>query len=332
MAYPLIILGAGASHDYTDHQFEKSPLTNELVNDVFLDTEISDKYREANDIFSEIRPMVIKQKKSLEECLRAMKDEVEQYPERKIQLISLQFYLRDFFEKISSRCKSVNNYRALINRIKRYNQSKACVVNFNYDTLFEKSFDDIDWNDMNSYVRGPLKLIKLHGSHDWAYVGKSDREKFRFLNITNPYEYLKEYPDHISNLQKNNTHPYHVEQLKRGGMFKFPAIAMPLPEKQNYICPSQHIDSLKRAFNEIDRILIIGWAGKDQRLLDLIKENISKKVFITIVLGKKGSSKPIKEKFQSIRNFSCRQFNGGFTDFVASNDCEKFFKKQPIIY
>ncbi|MBA7677702.1 hypothetical protein ES703_85964 [subsurface metagenome] len=183
---------------------------------------------------------------------------------------------------------------------------------------------------MRSYIKGSLKLIKLHGSHDWAYVGESDREKLRFLNITNSYEYLKRYPDHISNLQKNNIYPYHVKQLERGGIFKFPAIAMPLPEKQNYICPPQHIDSLKQALNETDRILVIGWAARDQQLLDLIKENINKKIPITIVSGNIDSSKLIKEKFQSMGNFDCHRFNGGFTDFIASNDFEEFFSSKQI--
>jgi len=63
MSYPLIILGAGASHDYIDDSYREGhlklpPVTDELVDKRFLDREISSEYPEVEDLFSVIGPLV----------------------------------------------------------------------------------------------------------------------------------------------------------------------------------------------------------------------------------------------------------------------------------
>ena len=74
MGNPLIIFGAGASHDYSPLGGTTiAPLTNDLVADNFLHTDLLEKYRGAGDLLSDAINQVRNRNKSFEVVLTEMK-------------------------------------------------------------------------------------------------------------------------------------------------------------------------------------------------------------------------------------------------------------------
>ena len=56
----------------------------------------------------------------------------------------------------------------LISEIKRHANSQACFVNFNYDLLLEKNIFNIEkMDDIDDYINGRMKVIKIHGASNW---------------------------------------------------------------------------------------------------------------------------------------------------------------------
>ncbi|MCL5667271.1 MAG: hypothetical protein M1383_05890 [Patescibacteria group bacterium] len=335
MNNPIIILGAGASHDYSAYQ-TGTPLTNELVQGSFLHDSSLKTYPEAAELLSEISYPVLKGQKTFENALRDIKDEAGNLPHRKSQLVSLEFYLRDLFSNLSAHTHSLNNYKTLVNKIRDYNKGQACVVTLNYDTLFEESAGMTYWLEMNDSITGPIKLIKLHGSHDWAYIQNHSYLNLENTTYKNEYDFYKANPDYLQDLRNRQAEPYRLRFLngikREEPFYKFPAIAIPLPDKAElYICPKSHVDTLIKNLETTDRILIIGWRAADQNLVDLIKEKIKQHVLVTIVSRTLESAEQIKGNLQHIPNLSFEVYGQGFSSFVSGDGIKNFFtQKVPI--
>ena len=175
MPYPLIILGAGASFDYVGEDFLSSskrgwkpPVTNEIFNFRFFS--ILSEYPEAKKISGTILSE-LKHGSTFEEILSTIQSKVGTHPDRYNQLIDLHYYLQALFQKISNECSGnpASNFIALLQAIKdRY--GRALIVTFNYDNLLEDAFGGEITTSVRTYVKGPIKVFKLHGGCDWNYL------------------------------------------------------------------------------------------------------------------------------------------------------------------
>jgi len=335
--YPLIILGAGASHDYSPFADLAPPLTNHLVNQAYFNTKLCGRYPESADILSEIGSMLDNEEYSnFEECLTHISSNLGTGSHRKDQLIGLAFYLSDFFELFCREPQFKSRYRTLKSRIND-NNGRACVVSFNYDTLFEHALDK-NFEEIQDYISGDLKLFKLHGSHDWAYISSPSIHKLDHHNLKDSYGYLKQYPEHLDNLRNGGAYPYHKNQIlkssqsRNGILFNFPAIAIPISKKDHFVCPNDHLAQLKREIPLIDRVLIIGWSGKDPLLIEqMVNLRAGTPVFVV--------SKDKKEAQETIDNIG--EINSGllthldfhpirhnFGVFMGSQECSDFFESE----
>jgi hypothetical protein len=332
----VIILGAGASHDYFSfehgnfHDAGKPPLANELVYPEKLNAKIAGRYPDVNDLLADVVTPVMNKEKSLEEALKNIKDNFGAHDHRKKQLIAFQFYLRDLFAEISSKCHPFNNYKILYNKIRDHNNGQACIATFNYDTLLERSIGNIGYGEHSSYIKNPIKIIKLHGSHDWAYIGDKKRKKLLFQDITDSYQYLTTYPEHMDKLHaRQDVYPYHISELgKEDDLFQFPAIAIPLPEKQDFICPERHVEILKAELINVDKILIIGWRAGDPYLIELMENTVSKDIPVHIVSNVMSSAEEVQRRLSHIKRFMFELHNGGFSKFIHSDASDLFFTQK----
>jgi len=319
MSYPLIILGAGASHDYVSptiapEDFLLPPITDDLVDKKYLDIKISAQYPEAEDLISKIANIVNTKKKSLEESLALINNS--------IQLEAFKFYLKDFFQKISKSCYNFNNYKALKDEI----VNKACIINFNYDNLFENCLGSKNWRDIDDYINGDIKIIKVHGSCDWSYIKQRDINYERINKITNSFDFFKKEPQLFHNHQKIYLDNYIAQNSNLTNYFKFPAIAVPTGSIKKYICPSQHVDILNQALEETDRILIIGWKAGDEYIVDLIKSKATHPINLCVVSGNKNDIDSVFSKFADNKYLLQRVAKCiGFSEFIESNQCKTFF-------
>lgn len=342
MSYPLIILGAGASCDYVHpdnispnkkSSVWRPPLTNELFSPRFngLINEFPELKNLTATVTADIRNGL-----NFEESLKNIQTKILSNKNRASELRALQFYLQKLFVLISDQYghEPSNNYRALINEIKD-KFGKVCIVNFNYDNLLEETLDGEINNHIDSYINGSIKIFKIHGGCDWVYPFDQYAELFN--QISDPYKALIEDPEYPDRHHKNFEN---IPILKLGGQYQkgngagkkfnyYPAIAIPLLNKNEFVCPASHINLLRKELGKINKILIIGWKAGDYHLLELLKENIQPNLPLWIVVGGENGKQDMQSIRDKMKEYIAHQDAGeevgGFSKFIRSAGCKTFF-------
>ncbi|MFH1551492.1 MAG: hypothetical protein ABIC36_01260 [bacterium] len=239
---PLIIFGAGASHDLIDTKVEPNFHNNEwrppLANEIFTNNKFFQKvqlrYPRLNGLIATVRIRMSDEsdKKSLEEVL----DDIQQDPRDpnrfKGELIALEKYLIELFIQVSQVNSEIpgNNYSAFFRCMDQVCK-EYYVVNFNYDYLAQKAIEDgssIKFDDINSYTNQRIKLIHVHGSILWEQRG-----------------------------DKIVVNKYNVKNIDRG------RIIAPTTLGKRFACPDDHVDILRSYIPSVNAIIIIGWQGTE---------------------------------------------------------------------
>lgn len=342
MSYPLIIFGAGASHDYSIMGNPIAPLTNELAGDKYLPPDLLERYEGVGHLLSDVVGKV-NGVHSFEQVLTDTKEEMWGSEKLQAHFVALEFFLKDLFKKISTGeeqeerlMHQINNYRSILNRIDTYCDGKACVVTFNYDTLFERNIPRGQPKAIKDYIGKDLKIFKLHGSHDWAYIHRIEGLGLWEEDFASSFEYCVKRPAFLEKIKEdtNNHLPFHEEEVlnsSQGSEFaQFPALAIPLNNKDRYVCPEQHIKALCAELSKIDRILIVGWKAGDPLLLETLKENLSPYGYKLCVVSKtiEEAREIIKtvQKSLKIHEGSTEAIGGGFSGFMTSGHDRAFFQ------
>jgi hypothetical protein len=65
----------------------------------------------------------------------------------------------------------------------------------------------------------------------------------------------------------------------------FPALALPLNNKDHAVCPATHMDYLRNTIPSIKKVIIIGWRAADPFLLETLKENLNPEAQIGVISG-----------------------------------------------
>ncbi len=342
MAYPLIIFGAGASYDYSPLG-KIAPLTNHLTNDEFLYPDLLEKYKGAGNLLSDIVHQVKTRNRNFEEVLTEMKRRTEGSKEMRTHFVALEFYLKDLFERISKptdltrKTHQINNYKSIINRINTYSNGKALIATFNYDTLFESNLLSKIPTRMKDYVSENIKIIKLHGSHDWVYINRIRSLEFageERSETLSGYEVCMANPDFIEQVKNQGSEPCHFQQFKgrtESSQFHwFPALAIPLIGKGRYIPPKNHIQVLEQDLPTIDRVLIIGWRAGDPLLLETLKRHLPQMGYKVLIVsntkeGAEETAKTVRKGLNLINENVVSVMGGGFSGFVSDEISNTFF-------
>jgi hypothetical protein len=190
----MVIFGAGASYD-SSSEFPPPPDTRAnspeswrppLANYLFSNnpqrtfSHIVKEYPKLTHVLPYLRERP--GGRSVEEVLEQLLDEAKAYPERRRELASIQYYLRDFLFEVTNKwiaeTDGVTNYAPLIGEILRLNRPKepVALVTFNYDLLLDNALFSFDYKPRqpeDQFTAHPvLKLFKPHGSVDWARTVK----------------------------------------------------------------------------------------------------------------------------------------------------------------
>jgi len=346
MAYPLIILGAGASYDYSPSGGlgRIAPLTKDLAEDKFFHPGFLDRYRGAGNLLLEMIYQVRSNKRGFEEALTEFLKKSKNSIEMQRRFVSLEFYLRDLFKEISSpndttrKFHQVNNYQGLLNRMDTYANRQGIVATFNYDSLFENELGLQQPERMIDYISNDLKIIKLHGSHDWAYINRQSKTVSDELRNKTSYEKCianPEFFNQIKNGKNEESPPIHEKEFninsERKHFCLFPALAIPLIGKHKYICPERHIRELEQNLKKVDRILIIGWRAEDPALLETLKRYLPPEMSykVLVVSGTLEGAKKIAKKVQQglgiVNEFYIQARGDGFSGFIRDEASHAFF-------
>lgn len=361
MSYPLIILGAGASMDYlrADDHIErrdnnyaryKSPLMNQLFDDTRF-YEILNRHHKMGSFVTDVMNAMSRPNSNFEDYLTNARDNVAKTnPKIYTQLVSLIFYLADLFSEVSLKYYYPrNHYKDLFQKISNYCAGQACFVNFNYDLLLERSFNEhsegeFNYANVGDYIKTGVKIIKIHGACNWRRNPQTVQTKnttavdffstfAERLIVNGSTDQI--YPSAVG-IENVSFNPEHSEGLGSWTV-KLPALALPLKNKpSNYVCDESHIEKLKECIQKSDKVLIIGWGGADSFLLKLLNSELKDKKIHTKVVVKNSDVNSIISYYGSnvpqLIIKSDDVYQTGFSEFMKLPDCEQFFSSSKKIF
>lgn len=356
MAYPLIILGAGASYDainieqYTgtkkvNLERFRPPLTRELFShsrEIYQT--ILEKHSRVNSLAAQVLPRLEDGKFTFEEILQgfldAHKKGAENRQERVIrELISLSYYLAELFTSVSNNFfEGDNNYIRLITEMNNH-LIKSYVINFNYDLIFEHSAGK-DLSSIDEYINGDVKILKIHGACNWVYAPVTNRGN----TYTNAEDFFADKADTYFDFFKNipvsiRKSTSYLEKVENGigrhdALMYMPAVAVPLNKKTLHVCPATHIENFDNDLGSFDRVIIIGWRGTDSFITNKLKEKLGEKRLTTFIVANKpnvsqtnekeisDAKTTIREQYKDISQLNILDENiylGGFSSFMRNH-------------
>lgn len=351
----VFIFGAGASHgvltdlthsnlrvSYQDYQ---PPLTKDLFHPNEKYTNILLHYKELygarEDIISELKTP----SNTLESVMLKWKKYAEGNFLRLKQLVQFRFYLRQLLYPCIGYAPNGGLYTALINKVLDIQDSaEVTFVTFNYDLLIESALshcglynDPFDLTALTDYIPNTLPLIKLHGSVNWVYkidacaniygnLGKKTSDVFeRIFQISENQE------PQVNELSIDNN----ANALATENTILYPAIAIPVEQKNAFIAPESHVELLKIRLKNAKNIVCIGWRAQEEAFWNLFSEvrsgdgNFPLQRPRLIFVGTNNHS--VTETIDNVvskymPNASSLKYFQGFSGFLEDYDSEKLNK------
>jgi hypothetical protein len=328
----LVICGAGASYDSASrlppptpgnverHWEERPPLANQLFDDNRT------IFREAMDQFKDCKALVpfLRNSASVEKELAKVREQAKTFPLAGRELAAIQYYLHfalwDCQRKWAGLHGGITNYVTLVREIERWRhkfRQEVCFVTFNYDTMLEEAVSEvlrIAMDSLDAYIAHPYySLIKLHGSVNWGRelddipsprgdVPQSLIDRVATLSFTERYRLVSRYP-----------------MAEERGHLVFPALAIPVENKDEFSCPATHVERLRRLLPSVTRIITVGWRATEADFLDMLK--LTKGPDIMIVSG---STEGVDETYANLvrvigRSSRC-SVDKGFSGLIGDLD------------
>ena len=344
----MVVFGAGASYDssssfplirYPDNplnDFGRPPLANQLFEERPSFAAIRAQFPKCLEVVPYFQ--TISRTVNVERELGRLQADAKDDPEVPKQLAAIRYYLETMLarceERWKSRIQGVTNYRTLLNQIRNWKLKKPddeiCLVTFNYDTLLEDALSSLGLNlsGLTDYVSTVYKVVKLHGSINWAHpvfgsvsnIGPRLRTNFAAANdLIERISELAIGPSY----EMVNEHP-----VASGARALFPAIAIPVETKTSYECPKEHIDTMEKFLPNVTKLLIIGWRGTEDRFLNSLAKNVDANTEMMIVSssvdGANHVAAQIRESGVMARHVLCS--NHGFTNFVTAREADQFLR------
>jgi hypothetical protein len=112
-----------------------------------------------------------------------------------------------------------------------------------------------------------------------------------------------------------------------GNTLLFPAIAIPIENKQHYECPDEHVAALREFIPKTTKLLMIGWRATEKHFLSLLSEGIPEELRVMSVAG---SLDAAKQSVKNLRDAGIRahaiESEGGFSDFIVNREGDEFLR------
>jgi hypothetical protein len=348
----MVVFGAGASFDSSpDYKPSddgnrialgiRPPLANQLFELRSISAEAVQSIPRCLAIIHELRYLT--PDTSVEQQLERMREAALNYLEGQRQLVSIRFYLQWIIRRYQSlwndAIKSQTTYRALLGQIDRQLKGEpACFVTFNYDTLLEEAFTSlgIEFESLDDYVsRDTYKVIKLHGSTNWAHELSSPMK----ITIGDHVQFANHMIQTADKFETDNNYYLIPRDYANKSITSFvripgrhdppavlPAIAIPVEKKHSYECPPGHVDSLKECISKADKLLLVGWRAAEENFVNLLAKGLRKNIQKMVVSRTPDSAEKIRSRLieSGIDGAQWNVNEGGFTDQVLSGRIERF--------
>jgi hypothetical protein len=349
----MVIFGAGASFDSsptytpgivppgaspTDHHndFNRPPLAKDLFANRPLFIDALEAFPQCKPIVPRLRaPAVISGQMSIETLLQEIEEEAKTYTRGTQELAAVRCYLQRAISQCEmnwrSTTRGITNYLTLLREIERTHRGDepVCLVTFNYDTLLEAALEHLGLmvRSMEDYIDrlALFRVFKLHGSVNWAQEVLIQLPGNIYLD--HPHLVLRHLIENAAGLPISNRFvlcdPGNMGVANGGPAF--PAIAIPLEKKQSFQCPQHMIDQLTAALPHVTKILTIGWRASEAHFLELLKRDLKRGVFLSIVAGNQTEAENIRVRIHEVllnNPPSSTAEPTGFTEFIRSRRAE----------
>ena len=311
-AKKMVILGAGASFDFTHASPSESNLQMPLTKDIFHDSfeKIIEKYPGASDLSSEISLLISKGGDLENYFEKQWKKIVDNYdPILLNKLINTQYYIHDLFNTLSEELGKTRktNYYNLIKLAHDYIISQPNeyipLITFNYDTLLEQAIErhyNTKFVNIDDYIntdRKNLLIFKPHGSSNWVKKFKAGLYASNFIGLNvnsidvlakQLYDEERTLPNINDFLQESITFDIKNpnKSVKNNAYYNyyFPWLLIPYKNKDDFMMPSKHEAMLEHVLGDVEEILIIGWKGSEQKFQQMLKRKLEgKEIKITLI-------------------------------------------------
>jgi hypothetical protein len=290
----LVIFGAGASFDsvpdrlpgqilpalrpalVADHpENDRPPLASQLFDNRPSFVRAMTRFPDCIPLMHPLRKPNI----MVEQELARIQDQAEEYPPVHRELASIRYYLHFALSECQNnwerRHSGLTNYATFLREIERWRlefKERVCLVTFNYDTMLDEELGRllrIQIQDMSDYAQENYALIKPHGSINWGlevngagpvnqYQRTQDIIEFVAaapgMRVSDRYRVVKGFP-----------------MLKDGEQLLFPAISIPVVNKNEFTCPATHVQVLLGMLPRVNKILTIGWRATEEHFLALLQ-------------------------------------------------------------
>ncbi|HYM76868.1 MAG TPA: hypothetical protein VE377_12895 [Candidatus Dormibacteraeota bacterium] len=216
----------------------------------------------------------------VERQLAKFEEEAKTFPPRHSQLAAIRYYLHHMLWNCQNNWgnyhKGITNYVTFLDSIDRWryeSSEQVCYVTFNYDTMIERSMKDL-WNctfeSFDAYISDPrFKLIKLHGSIDWALQFKD------FPARKTPAEVIRDAEVIGVKVTEQYRKVVRTPAVFDDGHFGFPALAIPVEKKSEFLCPPEHLKALADVLPSVTKMITIGWRATEQHFLTMLKKKLT---------------------------------------------------------
>ncbi len=277
----MVIFGAGASYDSREVGYASTwrpPLASELF-DVRRWGDFLEQYHQVAALIPDLEKPGVDVEGLLE---KYQNDAKEEYPKLRVSLIAIRYYLQSMLSNCENywlrETKGITNYSPLVMQIDRFVKGEKVLVSFNYDTLLERALTStvtVRFATLSDYISSDYKVIKPHGSVDWWH--RVDFPEFPAQRSLPADDRIPAVIDRAQDLKINPA--FELQLPTRAIPFGtpiIPALSIPVATKSEYECPDDHQRVLAQSFQNVTKVLVIGWRATENRFLRSFAQGIGR--------------------------------------------------------
>ncbi len=337
MKRAVVLLGAGASADVsngasTETLQWKPPLAAELFSQR-AHTDFREQlygYRGAQTLSALLIRDAEAGTLDLEERLRSFANHQSEVVQRHFK--DVPPYLRDVLWACSRNYVRIPGcYIELVHELLQGTPHEVVFIVLNYDDLLEQALQQADpsyrFENLSDYGHEARagKVFKLHGSIDWvAPIGSVDRSWEDRVDLLDPA-----LPPGLIQIDRTEDA---IKNVIVDGQRLYPVLTAPLAGKKPgaMVCPTAHVQGAEAALAACDKLLVVGWSGRDGDVLDLLsrselKPRVAHYVGLADVQAVEGTCRGavagLKIPRQSDRLFV---YNGGLRNYLSRPEFRQF--------
>jgi hypothetical protein len=276
--------------------------------------------------------------RTVEEVLEQLqRDANEEYRERHRQLAAIRWYLHDMLWRCTDDWKNEtrgpSNFQILFDQINhRMPAGTVQLITFNYDCLIEHALEKsmgIRMDSIPAYISdNRYNLAKLHGSINWAHDVDIPTSA---LADKNAWQVARQLIQDVATLEIDhdsfNIATNRPIALSAGTRARFPAIAIPLQNKDSFECPAEQIKRVFDVIPKVTKLLLVGWRATETPFLQMLKDRLANPKMLVVADGLTGANETINNLFNfGINVEHASPSERGFSQFVVSREAEPFLQ------